>query len=304
MFIWADNLADSRVLILGNLKPHNGRLSTEGPFAFATRIGRQRWKVDLAPTTREAAGSHSASASFSPGRRPDSLKHRGWGQRSQVSQHWTVPPHEAGCYTTALKVLRGSGVLAAATGTTLAEGFPRPGWEAHHWLRPHTGSVATSVSGEQLLREEGQTQGCCALHSNIWHFRRLQTRLVRTIWLRPHGGTRRKGCTGQEAAGRKEWRYADGTERPFTDNCLCKQFYYPWKPHALTEGLNLGTGYSSHLYASAHTALGTAEDREVELTVCLKGKFSSCSADYGWILFQGREWDSLTKVLCSERVPR
>lgn len=33
--------------------------------------------------------------------------------------------------TTAPKV-RSSGVLAAATGTTLAEGFPRPGWEAHH----------------------------------------------------------------------------------------------------------------------------------------------------------------------------
>lgn len=88
MFIWADNLADSRVLILGNLKPHNGRLSTEGPCASATRVGRQGWKVVLAPTTREAAGSHSASASFfSPGPRPDALKHRGWGQKSQVNQH-------------------------------------------------------------------------------------------------------------------------------------------------------------------------------------------------------------------------
>lgn len=45
MFIWADNLADSRLLILGNLKPHNGRLSTEEPFSFATRVGGRngRW---------------------------------------------------------------------------------------------------------------------------------------------------------------------------------------------------------------------------------------------------------------------
>lgn len=50
MFIWADNLADSHVLILGNLKPHNRRLSIEGPFAFATQVGRQRWKVVLVPT--------------------------------------------------------------------------------------------------------------------------------------------------------------------------------------------------------------------------------------------------------------
>lgn len=30
----------------------------------------------------------------------------------------------------------------------------------------------------------------------------------------------------KEAAGRKEWRCVDGTETPFIDNCLCKQFYY------------------------------------------------------------------------------
>lgn len=42
MFIWADNLANSCILILGNLKPQNRRLSTEETFAFATWVGRQR----------------------------------------------------------------------------------------------------------------------------------------------------------------------------------------------------------------------------------------------------------------------
>lgn len=31
---------------------------------------------------------------------------------------------------------------------------------------------------------------------------------------------------GKEAAGRKEWKYVDGIEIPFTGNGLCKQFYY------------------------------------------------------------------------------
>ena len=101
-------------------------------------------------------------------------------------------------------------------------------WVGGSSLTPatHTGSVATSVSGKQLPREEGQTLGCHTLHSQTCHFRRLQTRFVRAMWLRPHGGTGREGCMGNRAARRKEWRCADGTEMLFTDNCLCKQFDY------------------------------------------------------------------------------
>ena len=106
-------------------------------------------------------------------------------------------------------------------------GLPQA-WVGGSSLTPatHTGSVATSVSGKQLLREEGQTLGCHTLHSQTCHFRRLQTRFVRAMWLRPHGGTGREGCMGNRAARRKEWRCADGTEMLFTDNCLCKQFDY------------------------------------------------------------------------------
>lgn len=96
-------------------------------------------------------------------------------------------------------------------------------------------------------------------------------------------------------------KYVDGTEIPFIDNRLCKQFYYQfWKPHSLTERLNLGIGYSSHLYASAHTPLGKEEDREVEPPVCLKG--SSALIQQTMAKFSSREenGDSLTKVLCSE----
>lgn len=45
MFIWADNLADSLILILGNFKPHSRIPSAERPFIFATWVGSrdERW---------------------------------------------------------------------------------------------------------------------------------------------------------------------------------------------------------------------------------------------------------------------
>jgi hypothetical protein len=54
MFIWADNLADSLVLILANLKLHSRRLSAEGSFIFATRVGRRDIEGGLDSTTRKA----------------------------------------------------------------------------------------------------------------------------------------------------------------------------------------------------------------------------------------------------------
>lgn len=57
-----------------------------------------------------------------------------------------MPPHKAGCYTTALKVCGALACLAAATGTTLAEGFPRPGWVAHHRPWPHTQTQSPPLS--------------------------------------------------------------------------------------------------------------------------------------------------------------
>lgn len=166
-----------------------------------------------------------------------------------------MPPHKAGCYTTALKVWGALAYLAAATGTTLAEGFPRPGWESHHWLRPHTQAQSPPWSvANSCWQGERQTQGYCALHSTISHFQTLQTRFIKSHMAET---PQRYQVKGKEAAGRREWKCVDGTEIPLTDICLCKQFYYQfWKPHCLTERLNLGIGYSSHLYASAHTPLG------------------------------------------------
>lgn len=147
MFIWADNLADSHILITGNLKPHNGRLSIERPLA-TWEEGRdeggpgshfERWQ--------EATLQMPSSPLLGDGQIP--LKKEG-GDRE------VKPTNTKQCHRIKLAVIphpwryEELWCLAAPTGTTLAEGFPRPGWEAHHWLRPHTqaqsppSSVATS----------------------------------------------------------------------------------------------------------------------------------------------------------------
>lgn len=69
------------------------------------------------------------------------------------------------------------------------------------------------------------------------------------------------------------------------------------KPHSITEGFNLGTGYSSHVYASTHTPLGRRKDTEVEPTIYQKEKFSSRSAGYSQVLPHSAKKAKLTKVL-------
>lgn len=107
-----------------------------------------------------------------------------------------------------------------------------------HWLRasPSLGGRLVTDSGhthrlsrhlgqwQTAAEREGQTQGCCDLHSKICHFRRLQTSFIKAIWLKPHGDTRQKSCTRE----RGSWKRVEVCwwQTPFNDNCLCKQFYY------------------------------------------------------------------------------
>lgn len=62
----------------------------------------------------------------------------------------------------------------------------------------HTHRLSRHLGQWQTAAERGGADpGCCALHSKICHFRRLQTRFTRAIRLKPHGDTRQELYKGK-----------------------------------------------------------------------------------------------------------
>ena len=213
-----------------------------------------------------------------------------------------MPPHEAGCYTTALKVW---GALAC--------------WllpQEPHWLRasPGLGGRLVTDSGHthRLIRHLGQWQTAaekgganpgvlCSARQNM-PLRRLQTRLLIAAWLKPHESTWRKGCTEKEAAGRKEWRCADDTDSfqwqlPLQKTLLLvlktplpnrgtKSWHWSFPPsiclcpHCSWEGRGHGSG--THILSNGQVQLSFSRP---------------------WLSSLPGKRDSLTKILCSEIVP-
>lgn len=180
--------------------------------------------------------------------------------------------------------MRSSGVFGCCHRNHTDWGLPQA-WVGVSSQTPatHTGSVATLVSGKQLLWRERQTQGYCDLHSSTCHF---QTRFIKSHMAETPQRYQVKGKGGWKKGMEVCWRDRDSfywqrslqtilllvLKNPFPNREIKS---WPWLflpsicfcPHSSWEGRQQGSGTHS----------------------LPKGKFSSRSADYGWVLFQRRE---------------